>query len=223
MADGAASSRTPRRLPGREGLREALGLDCRGAGELSAQHRPRGAHPDKDLARACRRLQPGGRVHRVAGYRQVAARVDGEDLAGLDSDANLDSMLGEPLDHLQPGGDRAVRVVAVRAGHAEHGHHRVADVLLHGAAVLGDHRARQLEERGEVSAKLLGIGARGHLGRADDVGKQQCCELPLRAFRKLERSAAGRAEAITIARLSTAARTRSEHGNEDSGGAGGIP
>jgi hypothetical protein len=52
---------------------------------------------------------------------------------------------GKGVPHLDCGPERAERVVLVHDRHAEHGHHRIADELLHRAAVPLDDRLHPLE------------------------------------------------------------------------------
>ena len=108
---------------------------------------PLGDRSDQDLAAAGRLLEPLRRVDRVAGgeRRRLVAR---HHLAGVDPDA--DPQLGDlppleggvqPLDgplHVERGPHRPQRVVLVCAREAEDRHHRIADELLHRAAVALD-------------------------------------------------------------------------------------
>ena len=62
---------------------------------------------------------------------------------------------------------------------APHGHHRVADELLHRPAVALDQTAAGLEVAGEELADVLGVAGLGERGEADQVGKENRDESPL--------------------------------------------
>ena len=85
--------------------------------------------PDQHLARLRRLLQPRRHVDRIAG-RQPLLRP-GHHLARHDADPPLQPELRQRVPHLDRRAHRAQRVVLVHYRHAEHGHHRVADELLH--------------------------------------------------------------------------------------------
>ena len=89
--------------------------------------------PDEHLARLRRLLQPCSHVHGIA--RCQALVRAGDDLARHDADPALQPEPGQRLPHLDGGSHRPQRVVLVDDRHAEHGHDRVTDELLHGAAV----------------------------------------------------------------------------------------
>ncbi len=80
-----------------------------------------------------------------------------DDLAALDADPALDAELAHRRLHLDRGPQRAQRVVLVHGGHAEDGHHGVADELLDHAAVALDGRLHPLEVAGEQRAHRLGV------------------------------------------------------------------
>jgi len=102
---------------------------------------------DQDLACGGCLLQSLRGVHRVTG-RERRRLVPSHHLAGVDPDP--DPQLGhvalrerdiQPLDsslHVERGPHRPEGIVLVRAREAEHRHHRVADELLHRAAVALD-------------------------------------------------------------------------------------
>jgi len=93
---------------------------------------------DEDLVRACSLLEAGGDVDRVAGGEGgVEARVR-DDLARLDADPRLEPEVADGVEDRAGGPDGAGGVVLVRAWDPERGHDRVADELLHGAAVGAD-------------------------------------------------------------------------------------
>ena len=147
---------------------------------------PFGDRPDQDLAAAGRLLESLRRVDRVT--RDERRRlVAGHDLAGVDPDP--DPQLGHltrpgtrsaarrPL-HVERGPHRAQRVVLVGARQAEHRHHRVADELLHRAAVPSTavrissyHEPMQLAQR-------LGIEPLAERGRIGQVAEEDADRLP---------------------------------------------
>ena len=86
-----------------------------------------------------RLLEPGGDVDGVARDERVS--LAGDDLPGVDADPGLELELADGIAHLPGGAHRAQRVVLVRDRHPEDGHHRVADELLHRAAVPLEDRA----------------------------------------------------------------------------------
>ena len=101
---------------------------------------------DEDLAGARGLFEPLGDVDRVAGDEHLSTgAVAGDDLAGVDADADADwhaelalelvVQLGERASQLARRAHRAQRVVLMQLRNAEDRHHRVADELLDGAAV----------------------------------------------------------------------------------------
>jgi hypothetical protein len=134
----------------------------RAAGGVSDQHRP-------GLGRT---LDPRGGVHQIAGDHPLTLGADRDRrLAGQDTRACLERRVEarDRLDEVERRPHRPLGVVLRRDGRTPHGHHRVADELLHRSAVAADQRARQLEVAGEEIARLLGIPALGERGEADEV------------------------------------------------------
>ncbi len=138
---------------------------------------------DRDRHRRRHALQPRRRVDRVPG-KKAAPRggVDveaHERVAGIDADANLQRRAVGPrqalevLDQAQAGAHRALGVVLVHGGHAEHGHHRVPDELLHGAAMRLDGRAGASRVLAEKAVDVLRIRRLAHLREADDVAEER--------------------------------------------------
>jgi hypothetical protein len=193
---------------------KALRVDRIGLPNVGGPACPGGALADEDLAGCGGLLQPGGGVHRLAGDRQVATAIGGEDLAGLDPHPHGQALIhgAHPLHEREPRGHGSIRIVAVRAGNAEHGHDRVADVLLDRATVLLEGRAGDLEERREPPSQLLGIEVGRQLRRPDEVGEDHRRELPLRARERTERGPARGAEARVVAGRGTTTSTRLRHG-----------
>jgi hypothetical protein len=134
----------------------------------------------QDLACLRGLLQPRGDVHRVAG-RQALGRAD-DDLAGADADAAADADLGQRLSHLHGRANGAKRVVLVHLRNAEDGHHRVADELLHCAAVPLDDRLHLAEVAAEQRAQCLRVGGLAERGRADDVAEEHRHDLAVLAW-----------------------------------------
>ena len=126
-----------------------------------------------------RLLQARRHVGGVAGDQEVSRRLvaAGHHLSRADTEADGNAAVQvrvgpDALAHGQRGGDGAVRVVAVRGGQAEHGHHRVADELLYGAAVLLDALARDAVVAREDPPHLLGVELFAERGRPRHVGKE---------------------------------------------------
>ena len=105
-----------------------------------------GGLADQDVAGGGGLLEAFGEHDGLAGDEgMAAARVAGDDLAGVDADPDLqvDAVavvqvlveLVEAFVHVGSAADGAQGVVLVHMGDAEHGHDLVADELLHGAAV----------------------------------------------------------------------------------------
>jgi hypothetical protein len=103
--------------------------------------------------------------------------------------------------------------VLVHGRHAEDGHDRVADELLHRAAVALDDRLRGLEVARHHVAQALRVDPLAERRRARDVAEQDGHDLPhlARGHGLAECGAARVAEARALAVLGPAART-DEHG-----------
>ena len=89
--------------------------------------------------------------------------------------------LGQRVAHLGRRPHGAQRVVLVHDRHAEHGHHRVADELLHRAAVPLDDRLHPLEVAREQRAQRLGVEPLAERRRAGDVAEEDGDDLALLA------------------------------------------
>ncbi len=172
---------------------------------------------EQDLAGLCRLLQAGRDVHRVSG-REPLLRAR-HDLARVDADSQRERRPVVPLElvvqrlerlaQLGGGANRAQGVVLVHLGHAEDGHHGVADELLHRAAVLLDHRLGGLEVARQHVAQALRIEPLAERGRAGDVAEEDGDGLPLLARRRGRRQRRGALVAEPCSRrvVVTAART----------------
>ena len=150
---------------------------------------PPGELADDDLACVGEPFQLRGDTDRLAGDEALAGigrRRD--DLARLDADADLDPDAvileealiedGEPGPDVESRSRRAERVVLVRDGNAEGGHHGVARVLLHGAAVPRDRCGHRLEVALQDAAERLGVERLRECHRLDDVDEQDRDEPP---------------------------------------------
>ena len=89
--------------------------------------------------------------------------------------------LRQRVAHLDRRPAGAERVVLVRHRHAEHRHHRVADELLHRAAVRLDDPPHPLEVTRQERLQRLRIDRLAERRRADDVAEQHRHDLPVRA------------------------------------------
>ena len=146
---------------------------------------------DQHLARRRRLLEPRRHVHRVPG-RQPLRRAR-HHLAGVHADPAADPELRQRVPHLHRRPARPQRVVLVRRGDPEHRHHRVADELLHRAAVRLDDRLHPLEVAGQQRPQRLRIRRLAQRRRAGHVAEQhrhRLAHLPRRGCRRRERRAA---------------------------------
>ncbi len=137
---------------GRHGLGLALELERLDDLDLDGvAHEPVGRLTDEHLHRGRVLLEPRRDVHGVARDQPLAVGdVAGDHLAGVDAGPVLEADTvrrletfvhpSQGLPHLRGGANRPDRVVLVQDRQAEDRHDRVADVLLHGAAVALEHR-----------------------------------------------------------------------------------
>jgi hypothetical protein len=169
-------------------------------------------------------LEPRRDVHDIArheslpGLRPGAQRDDR--LAGVhraaDREVQAWALLVQLRDRVQDAQrspDRALGVVLVREGSAEHGHHGIADELLHRACPTLDLAPEHLVVETERRSDVLGIGAIGARGESDEVDEQDGNDLALlagRCGRHRERGAASRAEPSPLRVLLAA--VRASHG-----------
>ena len=108
----------------------------------------------------------------------------------------------------------AQRVVLVRDGDPEDRHHRVADELLHRAAVTLEDDAQILEVAAHACAQRLGVRRLAERGRADEVAEEHGDDLALLA-RGLSRSGqlgSARAAEARVAPVLAPAVRASRHG-----------
>ena len=91
------------------------------------------------------------------------------------SPSSSSGVLGDP----QAGAHRPLGVVLVRGRHAEHADDRIADELLHDAAVAFDLRPSHLEVAGEHPVDVLGIGRLRERREPDQVAEERRDDLAL--------------------------------------------
>ena len=132
----ASSSVEPVR---RHGSRLALERQLERLGRDGVADEPERVVAEQDLARARGLLEPGGDVDRVTGDERVA--LAGDDRPGVHADPRVEPELVHDVAQLDRRARRPQCVVLARDGDPEHGHHRVADELLDGAAVPLEHDA----------------------------------------------------------------------------------
>ena len=180
----------------------STGLDRHGV----PHERERGG-ADQDLARRRRLLEPGGDVDGIAGDERLA--LAGDDLARVHAGAERErdrQLLAErrqPIADLGHGADRPQRVVLVRDRDAEHRHRRVADELLHRAAVPLHDQPDLLEVAAHRAAHRLGIeplAERRRPGHVAEDDGHRLAHLPRRSGRS-ERGPAAAAEPEPVGAL----------------------
>ena len=161
-----------------------------------------GRLPDQDPVHRGSRLHARGSVDDVAGNHPLALggpRIDRyERLARVDRDPDLErGLLDGPVADRERCAYGALRVVLVRGRRAEDGHDRVADELLHGAAVPLELGSQARLIRREHAADVLGVEPFRLGGEPDEIHEDDRDRLPLLAERALhgfERSRARVAE-----------------------------
>ncbi len=137
---------------------------------------------EKDLAGRRVLLEPGGDVDGVARHERLpGGRVAGHDLAGVHADPHLDRdatvalellvQRGEPFAHVDRRARGPQRVVLVELRDPEHGHHRVADVLLDRPTVALDRPAHRVEVARLHVAERLRIESLAERRRAGDIAE----------------------------------------------------
>ena len=150
---------------------------------------PVGRLPDEHLAGTGGLLEPRSDVDRVTGREPLSrCRVSDDHLAGVDAGAGGEAnpvLLGElvvdaseSLLHLERRTHGTEGVVLVDGRHAEHGHDRVADELLDGAAVVLERRLHRAEVAPHHPPQRLGIEPLSERGRAGDVREDDRHDLP---------------------------------------------
>ena len=152
---------------------------------------------DQDLARRRRLLEPGRDVDGIARDERLA--LAGHDLAGVDARAKRErdrQLLAErrqPLADLRHRAHGPQRIVLVRDRDAEHRHRRVADELLHRAAVPLHDQPDLLEVAAHRAPHRLGIeplAERRRPGHVAEDDRHRLPHLPRRRGRGERRPAA---------------------------------
>ncbi len=195
--------------------RSALALD------LEGDRRPEldrvadegdGRLPEEDVSDRGGSLQPRGDVDRIAGHERPAlGRLAGDDLAGIDPDADREvaRVAADRVTQLGRRADGPQGVVLVHDRHPEDGHDRIADELLDRPAVGLDDGAGELEVARHPGAHDLGIQPLAELGRADHIGEQDRDDLAhlVTAAGDRQRCAACGAESSPLGVVGRARRT----------------
>jgi hypothetical protein len=199
-------------LPYRDRHRLPLGLDRLGRGEFDdAFGCPVGRLVDQDRADRRGSLDARGGIDDVAGghaFADLRASAESDQrLAGRDPDPNLEiTLVLERVADRESGSDRPLGIVLVRGGRAEDRHDRVADELLDRSAEALELRTEACVVGLEEPAHVLGVHAFRPRREAHEVAEQNAYDLPLFASTlRLERCAAGRAEARVLRVLAPAA------------------
>ena len=148
-----------------------------------------GRLPDRDSPRRRNGLEPSSGVDDVAGHHPLALGRTGaegdDDLARVDPDPHrelkplLQVQLVNRLQDPQAGADGPLGVVLMDDGGTEDRHHRVADELLHRAAVALDLPAQARVVRPHGRADVLGIGGLRAGCKPDQIAEEDGHELPL--------------------------------------------
>ncbi len=162
---------------------------------MAASDARRVASPTRTDPGLCRALRARCRVDQVSGDHALPFGVDGDGrLAGLHRGAKLEPLracgLRERVDRVnevERGADGTLGVVLARDRGTPQRHHRVADELLHRAAVALDHRARRVEVAGLQLPHVLEVAALRQRRVADEVGEQDADEPSLRLRRPSRR------------------------------------
>ena len=125
-------------------------------------------------------LDPGSRVHRVAGHHAFRGGADRDGyLACDDADpycqvtgAEVFAHRRDRLDELETGSYRTLGVVLVADRYAPHCHDGVTDELLDRPAVPADDRTTLREVPGQQLSDLLSVAGLGQRREPDQVGEQ---------------------------------------------------
>ena len=144
---------------------------------------------DQFLAGCGGLLQTRGHVHRVTrDERLPSAGLAGDDFARVDADPTderravvaLELLIeeSERFPHVARGANGPEGVVLVGGGDAEDGHHRIADELLHGAAMAFDRLGHRCEVPRHHPPDRLGVQSVPERRRARDVAEDHRDGLP---------------------------------------------
>jgi len=128
---------------------------------------------DEHLSAPGSLLEPFGKDDRGAGHESFSGPAC-DHLAGVNADPDHEPFVDRRygLADLDRCADRPQRVVLVRPRHAEHGHHRVSDELLHDTAVALGRRPRRREVPLQQGTGGLRIETLDQPGRVDQIGEQ---------------------------------------------------
>ena len=135
------------------------------------------------------RLQAAGGVDEVPADHALVGRTDRDGgFSGHDTHAGFEPLqrgvavrhpdAADSGDQLQAGPDRPFGIVLAGRGRAPQGHHRIADELLHPAAVALDDLRHGREVAILQGPDLLGIAALGKGGEADEVSEEDGHQAP---------------------------------------------
>ena len=154
---------------------------------MAASVAPPGGVSDQDRSGVCRGLDPGGRVHQVAGdhalsfgperHRRLAGGHPGPcpQILGTDLHSQRDHGLGQ----VDGGPHGPFGIVTLGGRRSPHGHDRVSDELLDRTAVAPHDLLCGLEVAPQQIPNLLGIALLRERREADQVGEQDRDEPPL--------------------------------------------
>jgi hypothetical protein len=110
--------------------------------------------------------------------------------------AELRLVVDGALLHLERGANRALRVVAVRDGCAEHGHEGISDHLVDEAVVALDHGAELRHARVDDLLQILGVLRLRDVRETGDIGEQDGGQPPFTRKTSLGRHPGERVAAV---------------------------
>jgi hypothetical protein len=188
-------------------------------------HEPVGRLADQDLPGLRGALETRGGVHGVSGDERLSpARVPGDHLAGEEARSErerhspaLAELLVQAMQrvpHLLRRAHRPQGVVLVDLRDPEDRHHRVADELLHHAAVALEHHLDLVEAAGDQPAHGLRVQLLSEAGRVGDIREEDGDDLAHLRIDRRRRGEPGRAppaEASVRLVLGAALRTGKGH------------
>ena len=211
----------PEESPSRNGVSLALHLDGRDlVGIRAVADEPVRRFAQQDLSRSGVLLETSGDVDGISRHERLPrGRVARHHPSGVhaDVDADRDTTITfellvqvlESVAHVDHGATSPERVVFMQLRDPEHGHHRVADVLLDRPSVAFDRRPHRVEVAGLDIAERLGIELLSQLRRARDVTEDDgdgLADLD-RGCGRSERRRTGRTEREIIRALATTGLT----------------
>src|SRR5688572_4808397 len=165
---------------------------------------------EQDLPRSSRLLEPCRNVDRVARDERVALARDNR--TGVEADPRVEVELVHDVPQLDRGPRGAERVVLRRHRNPEHGHHRIPDELLDGAAMPLENDPCGVVVAVHQRTKGFRIGPVADRRRPREVAEEHGHDLPDLPCRGCaERSTAGGAEPELVGALAPAL-TADRHG-----------